>query len=245
MPTGSTSLATYCLRPFQAGAVSPDPQLTRLSWRMMQRRPRTGSHSRQATPILLWVPVPRSLATAISTKRSRSFSLWGSRTHLKFVSKVYWKRDTKCKKAEILKQYKVWAQVGVSSLPHHVFEAVSQIQIPFRLISSPLGTPSIYNTASIKTYLMKVTFTLFILLYFFSKFIWLHWVLVAARGIQFSDQGSNPGPLPWELRVLTTEPPGKSLKVTFKSKSWSPRPKHLAAEWTLSHCHLGFYAAGP
>ena len=162
--------------------VSPDPQLTHFSWR---------SHTRQGTPILLWVPVPHSLATAISTKRSRSFSLWGSRIHLEFVSKVYWKRDTKCKKAEILKQYKVWAQVGVFSLLHHVFEALSWTQIPFPLIGSPLGTPSIYNTASITTYLMKVTF---IVLYLFLKFIWLHWVLVAACGIQFSDQGSNPGP---------------------------------------------------
>ena len=31
----------------------------------------------------------------------------------------------------------------------------------------------------------------------------------AACGI-FPDQGSNPGPLPWELGVLTTGPPGKS-----------------------------------
>ena len=52
--------------------------------------------------------------------------------------------------------------------------------------------------------------------YFF--FFWLHWVLVvaceiflvAARGIQFPDQGSNPGPLHQELRVLPTGPPGKS-----------------------------------
>lgn len=30
MPTGSKSLATYCLRPFEAGAVSPDAQFTPL-----------------------------------------------------------------------------------------------------------------------------------------------------------------------------------------------------------------------
>ena len=36
-------------------------------------------------------------------------------------------------------------------------------------------------------------------------------VLVAAHGIQFPPQGSNPGPLHWEHRVLTTGPPGKSL----------------------------------
>ena len=40
--------------------------------------------------------------------------------------------------------------------------------------------------------------------------IWLCWVLAAACGIQFFDQGSNPGPLHWELRVLATGPPGKS-----------------------------------
>ena len=32
-----------------------------------------------------------------------------------------------------------------------------------------------------------------------------------ACGIQFPDQGSNPGPLHWEHRALTTAPPGKSL----------------------------------
>ena len=35
---------------------------------------------------------------------------------------------------------------------------------------------------------------------------------VAAYGIEFPDQGSNPGPLHWQLGVLATEPPGKSLE---------------------------------
>ena len=35
---------------------------------------------------------------------------------------------------------------------------------------------------------------LMFLFFFFFKFIWLHWVLAAPCGIQFSDQGSNPGP---------------------------------------------------
>ena len=39
-------------------------------------------------------------------------------------------------------------------------------------------------------------------------FIWLLWVLVV---MQFPDQGSNLGPLRWELGVLATGPPGKSL----------------------------------
>ena len=41
-------------------------------------------------------------------------------------------------------------------------------------------------------------------------------LLVAACGIFFPDQGWNPGPLPWECRVLATGPPGKSLILFFK-----------------------------
>ena len=40
--------------------------------------------------------------------------------------------------------------------------------------------------------------------------VWLHRVLVEACG-EFPDQGSNPSHLHWELRVLATGPPGKSL----------------------------------
>ena len=56
-------------------------------------------------------------------------------------------------------------------------------------------------------------------------FIWLCQVLVAACrifsfkiwacGIQFPDQGSNPGPLHWELGVLATGPPGKFWENYF------------------------------
>ena len=59
-----------------------------------------------------------------------------------------------------------------------------------------------------------------ILFIFYKKhylFIWLHLVLVAAYGIQFPDQESNLGPLPWELRVLATGPPGKSLCVILNA----------------------------
>ena len=51
-------------------------------------------------------------------------------------------------------------------------------------------------------------------------FIWVCWVLAAAGellnvacGIQFPDQGSNPGPLHWECRVLATGPLEKSCKA--------------------------------
>ena len=36
---------------------------------------------------------------------------------------------------------------------------------------------------------------------------------------QFPDEGSNPDPLHWELRVLVTRPPGKSLYTMFKSQN--------------------------
>ena len=39
-------------------------------------------------------------------------------------------------------------------------------------------------------------------------------LLVAACGISFMDKELNPGPLHWELRVLATGLPGKSL-TTF------------------------------
>ena len=39
--------------------------------------------------------------------------------------------------------------------------------------------------------------------------------LWCACGIQFPDQGSNPGSLHWEHGVLPTGPPGKSLFVYF------------------------------
>ena len=53
---------------------------------------------------------------------------------------------------------------------------------------------------------------IFIYTYIFLKclFIWLCWILVAACGIEFPDQGSNPGPLHWECKVLATGLPGKS-----------------------------------
>ena len=49
----------------------------------------------------------------------------------------------------------------------------------------------------------------FFLIYFF---IWVHWILVVALGIQFPAQGSNLGPVHLELGILATRPPGKSQK---------------------------------
>lgn len=33
------------------------------------------------------------------------------------------------------------------------------------------------------------------------------------------------------------------VKMIFKSKSLSPRTKHLTAEWIKPHCHLEYYSA--
>ena len=44
--------------------------------------------------------------------------------------------------------------------------------------------------------------------------ICLSWVLGAACGLQFSDEGWNPGLLHWEHTVLTTGPAEKSQKTT-------------------------------
>ena len=64
--------------------------------------------------------------------------------------------------------------------------------------------------------LKRPLFVIYIDVFFkFYLFIWLLWVLVVAYGIQLPDQGWNPGPLHWELRVLATGPPEKSLFVVY------------------------------
>ena len=49
-----------------------------------------------------------------------------------------------------------------------------------------------------------------------------------ACGIQFPDQGSNPGPMHWEHRVLTTVPPGKSPNRGFMTIYYR---KDFTLEW--------------
>ena len=46
--------------------------------------------------------------------------------------------------------------------------------------------------------------------------------LAVACGIEFPDQGSNPGPLPWEHGILATGLPGKSLGLEhyLKAPAW-------------------------
>ena len=49
-------------------------------------------------------------------------------------------------------------------------------------------------------------------------------LLAAAYGIQFSNQGSNSGPLHWEYGVLATGPPGKSLPFLVYLSFWHLTP---------------------
>ena len=50
--------------------------------------------------------------------------------------------------------------------------------------------------------------------FFKKETSWLYFILaVRHAGSQFPDQGSNPCPLQWNCRVLTTGPPGNSLPV--------------------------------
>ena len=51
---------------------------------------------------------------------------------------------------------------------------------------------------------------------FFYLFIWLSQVFVKACGMQFPDQGQNPGPLHRERGLLATGPPVKSLQDHFR-----------------------------
>ena len=79
-----------------------------------------------------------------------------------------------------------------------------------------------------------------IFFYFFYLFVFLRFYLgapdpqlrhtgslVMACGIQFPDQGSNPGPLPWEGRVLATGPPGKCLGFAFNVLSENQKTQKM------------------
>ena len=63
-------------------------------------------------------------------------------------------------------------------------------------------------------------------------------LLVGACGICFPDQGLNPGPWHWEIRVLVTGPSGKSQIWLISRTIDLILLAHLNL-WTESHtCHL-------
>ena len=55
-------------------------------------------------------------------------------------------------------------------------------------------------------------------------------------GSQFPDPESNPRPLQWELRVLTTGPPGKFLISLFDNLSRSHHCAFLVSNFKLCVC---------
>ena len=91
-----------------------------------------------------------------------------------------------------------------------------------------LSHPKHLECPSLKTLFFNIYFIYYLL-------IWLHQVqlqqegsliFLAACGIQFPDQGLNPGPLHWECRVLVTEPAGKSLKhLKARLRKFRPQSK--------------------
>ena len=78
-----------------------------------------------------------------------------------------------------------------------------------------------------------ITFIFFKLLILFLLFIQLLWFLVAICGIYFPNQGTNPGPLHCEHRVLASGPPGKSLPIFLNPVSSTllfPKAKQAKAK---------------
>ena len=84
-----------------------------------------------------------------------------------------------------------WSQGGTGNLP--------SVMISHMSLLTTQGVPSHFLIFKENIYLYL--------------FIWLCWVLVAACGIKFPDQGLNLGSLCWEHGVLATGSPGNS---TFK-----------------------------
>ena len=94
-------------------------------------------------------------------------------------------------------------------------EAVAKRQIflilcitPFQHLSRTSVPHKIYNDLS-KLFLLGKD-TLEVCFFDCWVFVWLGGVLVAACGLQFPNQGSNPSPLHWQCGILNNGPPWKS-----------------------------------
>lgn len=68
----------------------------------------------------------------------------------------------------------------------------------------------------------------------------LHWVLVVACGIYFPELRSNLVPLYWELAVLATRPPGRSLYLPFSWKISLTLAKAPGCFWGILFCTPGW-----
>ena len=86
-------------------------------------------------------------------------------------------------------------------------------------------------------------------------FIWLCQVLAVACKLKFPDQGLNLGPQHWELRVLVTGSPGKTLDKAVLIQPQLPGPTHFSplspTGWApprlcaFSHCFSSLGALSP
>ena len=76
-----------------------------------------------------------------------------------------------------------------------------------------------------------VFFNIFLNIYLYLFFLDVLGLSCGMWGL-FPDQGSEPGPLYWELKVLSTEPPGKSQELYFNLMIlFDPRLVFMI-EWT-------------
>ena len=69
------------------------------------------------------------------------------------------------------------------------------------------------------------------------SFVWLCWVLVAARGIMFPTRGWNPGPLHGEHGILASGPPGTSRGFSIVT-ILCPGNAHADTVFSYPHSHL-------
>ena len=122
-------------------------------------------------------------------------------------------------------------QVHSFTIPNLLLNCYSQLFITVTLSNSRISVSFFFfliflSSLGIFTCWFMVLY--FPLIFFFNSyfylFIWLCQVLVVACRIfscgmwdlKFPDQGLNPGPLHWELRVLTTAPRRKFFSFIFK-----------------------------
>ena len=93
------------------------------------------------------------------------------------------------------------------------FRASLKCSLPMEAFSTALSKIALFphNSSSLPLLLSRALYSLrdfFLILIFLLCFIWLHWVLVTACGIQFPDQKSSLGPFHWRHGVLATDHQG-------------------------------------
>ena len=109
-----------------------------------------------------------------------------------------------------------WAQLlrGMWDFPRPGLEPVSPALAGRFSTTAPPGKPLLFLKKYLFIYLAAPGLSCGIQ----DLQLWHAGSIVAACTIQFPDQGSNPGPLHWECRVLPTGPPGKSLTVSVNQE---------------------------